>query len=154
VVTFRIVRLITGGMVVGDKCPMCDRTTIEVTDPNSGDLKVSCEACGYENIERTVSMNANPTRGKSQNNKPAFVDHSDVFSFFGTLILLLTAGLFIYDQRISAGYHYFLPENWDLLIEKFIFFPLIGVSVLSLILVVKNFNHRLKQLEARQADED
>jgi len=26
--------------------------------------------------------------------------------------------------------------------------------VLSLILVVKNFNHRLKQLEARQADED
>ncbi|MBT4691779.1 MAG: hypothetical protein HOB73_00355 [Planctomycetaceae bacterium] len=42
---------------MGDKCPMCDRTTTEVTDPDSGDLKVSCEACGYENIEVGESQN-------------------------------------------------------------------------------------------------
>jgi len=36
---------------------MSDRTTTEVTDPNSGDLKVSCEACGYENIEVGQSQN-------------------------------------------------------------------------------------------------
>jgi len=42
---------------VGDKCPMCDSTTTEVTDPDSGDLKVSCEACGYENIEVGESEN-------------------------------------------------------------------------------------------------
>ena len=40
-----------------DKCPMCDSTTTEVTDPISGDLKVSCEACGYENIEVGESEN-------------------------------------------------------------------------------------------------
>jgi tetratricopeptide (TPR) repeat protein len=51
----KIVRLITGGMVVGDKCPMCDSATTEVIDPDSGDLKVSCEACGYERIKITVS---------------------------------------------------------------------------------------------------
>jgi len=140
---------------VGDKCPMCDSTTTEVIDPDSGDfLKVRCEACGYENVEFARTSNENPNREKSQNKKTPFVDHSNVFSFFGTLILLLTAGLFMYDRRISAGYNNFLPENWDRLIEQFIFFPLIGVSVLSLILVIKNFNHRLKQLEARQADED
>ena len=142
------------GVFVSDKCPMCDSPTTEVTDPDSGDLKVSCEACGYENIERTVSINANPARDKSQNKKTPFVDLTNVFSFFGVLILLLPAALFLNDRSRSMGSGGFLPEKLHLLIEKVIFFPLIGVSVLLLILVVKNFNHRLKQLEARQADED
>jgi hypothetical protein len=150
-----IVRGITGGMFVSDKCPMCDSTTTEVIDLDSTDLlKVRCEACGYENVEFTRTSNENPNRGKSQNKKTPFVDLTNVFSFFGGLILLLPAALFLNDRSRSLGSGGFLPEKLHLLIEKVIFFPLIGVSVLSLILVVKNFNHRLKQLEARQADED
>ena len=51
------VPVLTGGVFVSDKCPMCDSTTTEVVDPDSGDLKVSCEACGYENIEVGESQN-------------------------------------------------------------------------------------------------
>ena len=42
---------------MNDKCPLCNSPTTEVTDPDSGDLKVSCEACGYENIEVGESQN-------------------------------------------------------------------------------------------------
>tara|TARA_B110000263_G_C14972641_1_gene357779 strand:- start:95 stop:550 length:456 start_codon:yes stop_codon:yes gene_type:complete len=151
-----MVLVLEGGVFVNDKCPLCKSPTKVEIDSKSLARKVICESCGYENIENiesTVSVNEDPPRDKSQNKKPAFVNRLNVFFFFGILILLLIAVLFTYDLRISAGHRIMFGREEDRFLAKCIF-PLIGVSVLSLILVIKNFNHRLKQLEARQADED
>ena len=90
-----------------------------------------------------MDTNKNPNRDKSRNKKPAIADPSKAFTFFGTLMVLLTAIVFL-DSLASRGIGVDEIPHLSKLT-----FPLIGISVLSLILVVRNFSHRLKQLEAR-----
>ena len=83
---------------MSDKCPSCDSPTTVAIDSKSLARKVTCESCGYENIENiesTVSINANPPQDKSPNKKPAIVDHTKSFVFIGYLVLIGTIVAFL-----------------------------------------------------------
>ena len=41
-----MVSAFNGGVFMNAKCPLCDSTTSEVVDPDSGDLKVGSTDCG------------------------------------------------------------------------------------------------------------
>jgi hypothetical protein len=98
--------------------------------------------------------NGNPPQDKSHNKKPAIVDHTKSFVFIGYLVLIGTIVAFL--PPAWKGWNRFQKSSFynDPLDITLFLLPLVLLFGFLLFCVVNNFSHRLKQLEARQRDED